>query len=312
MATPSELALPPIFTKPPSASIFEVLHALRSPLASFDAPSDNTKAPEATVWITSIVSSPLTWVSEQEREDLWELAALRLSERAGRVGRGDITRTFRVTDRIEVVIHEPALTNDTLGWKTWGAALCLSRHITTIMPKSVYSSARVLELGAGTGLVGISTAAIGGFDVTLTDLDDVLSNLQFNIHQNIDLIHTACGRAVAIALDWRTRASGQETLQPTYDVILGADLLYASEHPILVANMVEIYLCKRSAHARFFLELPMRQGYQKEIQQLETELQDRGLCLAQPLVEELGYDDWGESVAFKLYVWKWGGQDCVR
>lgn len=38
-------------------------------------------------YLTAIVGSSLSWIEEQFREDIWELASKRLSERAGRNGK---------------------------------------------------------------------------------------------------------------------------------------------------------------------------------------------------------------------------------
>jgi hypothetical protein len=61
----------------------------------------------------------------------------------------------------------------------------------------------VLELGSGTGLVGMAAAAVWGLDVTLTDLEDVEDNLRFNIQKNFDkVVEVRGGHVSAEVLDW--------------------------------------------------------------------------------------------------------------
>ncbi|KAL1144049.1 hypothetical protein V6Z11_A11G203800 [Gossypium hirsutum] len=47
---------------------------------------------------------------------------------------------------------------------------------------------KILELGSGTGLVGISAAVMFGANVTVTDLPQVVPNLQFNVEANADVV----------------------------------------------------------------------------------------------------------------------------
>lgn len=98
-----------------------------------------------------------------------------------------------------VKIHDQAVTQDSLGSRTWGAApLLASRLLQEHLPHMVqaHKQLRVLELGAGTGLVGLATSRYlndrrdstetFAADVTLTDFnDDVLINLQGNVFLNV-------------------------------------------------------------------------------------------------------------------------------
>jgi hypothetical protein len=69
--------------------------------------------------------------------------------------------------------------------------------------KKMLTSYAVLELGSGTGLVGIAAAAVWGLDVTLTDLEDVKDNLGFNIQENSDkVVEVRGGHVTAEVLNW--------------------------------------------------------------------------------------------------------------
>jgi hypothetical protein len=69
--------------------------------------------------------------------------------------------------------------------------------------KKMLTSYAVLELGSGTGLVGIAAAAVWGLDVTLTDLEDVKDNLRFNTQENSDkVVEVRGGHVTAEILDW--------------------------------------------------------------------------------------------------------------
>ena len=57
----------------------------------------------------------------------------------------------------------------------------------------------ISELGCGTGVVGLSAAALGG-EVILTDLPVYIPAVQENIQANT---HRHTGRVTAAALDWK-------------------------------------------------------------------------------------------------------------
>jgi predicted nicotinamide N-methyase len=61
---------------------------------------------------------------------------------------------------------------------------------------------KVLELGSGTGLVGLAAAAIWQCMACLTDLPDIVENLDYNIDCNCITISEHGGAATAKILDW--------------------------------------------------------------------------------------------------------------
>lgn len=71
--------------------------------------------------------------------------------------------------------------------------------------------ARLLELGAGTGIAGITAAACGAHAV-LTDLPQVQPLLQANIAGNKPLLDAAGGSATAAVLDWAEAHQHEELL----------------------------------------------------------------------------------------------------
>lgn len=82
----------------------------------------------------------------------------------------------------------------------------------------------VIELGAGTGLVGIVAAHLGA-DVTVTDREVALQFLESNVQDNIS--DDLRGRVRVKELTWGVNLSKFEPA--SYDVILGADVVYLEE-----------------------------------------------------------------------------------
>ncbi len=87
---------------------------------------------------------------------------------------------------------------------------------------------RVLELGSGTGIVGITLACLGA-DVTLTDIAAIMLHTKNNIQCNQQLIQSGQGKAAEAALDWNSPSSSQSLLAKQYDLLVGADLIYAAK-----------------------------------------------------------------------------------
>ena len=168
------------------------------------------------------------------------------------------------------------------------------------------SSPRLLELGAGTGLVGIAGAAVFPADVDLTDLPDICENLAYNALRNQELITSHGGSLRTLPLDWSDLPSSTFVQGKQYDLILAADPMYSPEHPIMLANTIALYLIPKSS-SRVVVELPLREAYQPEINQFRDIMNHKGLTLVAE-GEEVGYDDWGngaQEVRCWWGVWSW-------
>ncbi|KAG9625315.1 VPS28-domain-containing protein, partial [Aureobasidium melanogenum] len=229
------LDLPQIYTKPSSQQLLDALSLLSLEPQSWDKPAAQTKPKVRSnglpQYLTRIVSSPLDWIEDDlEKEKIWDSASLRLSERSGRTGMGAISRSFSIPlaaepinssstmkpvitssheqdTTIQVSIHEPALTEDNLGLKTWASSFVFARNWHTLRDRIPLifdkdENVTILELGAGTGLVGIAAAAVLGANVLLTDLPEIVPNLERNITSNEDIINSRNGSARAAMLDW--------------------------------------------------------------------------------------------------------------
>jgi Lysine methyltransferase len=136
----------------------------------------------------------------------------------------EMTRTWLVNScmggpLLSFSIREPPLTGDNLGLKTWGTAFTMAKKLEdlgTMYFSQLFNeqalSKRVLELGSGTGLVGIAAAAIWGVPVLLTDLPEIEANLCYNALQNAQVVEAQGGHIDSMVLDWKTPSglAGQE------------------------------------------------------------------------------------------------------
>lgn len=154
---------------------------------------------------------------------------------------------------------------------------------------------RILELGAGTGLVGIAAAAHFSVHVHLTDLPAILPNLQANTSKNAGLLLGDSGGELSSGvLDWSDLPleDGQNSLERT-EIILAADPLYSPLHPGWLVTAIERFL-QKDKMARVVVELPLRDAYIPEVENFKKGMKARGLNLLMD-GEEVGYDDWGGS-----------------
>lgn len=183
---------------------------------------------------------------------------------------------------------------------------------------------KILELGAGTGLVGLAASAL--FSTTyvhLTDLPSIMPNLQYNIHENRDLAFRSNSQVTAGVLDWShyrlpiecTAGRNQtEEGNEKFDIILAADSLYAPEHPAWLVATICAYLRRDvQRKPRVIAELPLRGLNPPEHDEFRSCMHDGGFSLLEEGTEP-GYDDWAESntaggrrkeVRCWWSVWRW-------
>ena len=110
-------------------------------------------------------------------------------------------------------------------------------------------SPRILELGSGTGVLGLALSAMGA-NVLLTDRPkplSLLTILRSNATRNAEAISTACGSATVSPLEWGNSRQLEATLAwgndggsegldsgclgSGFDLVVGADLFYSSSSP---------------------------------------------------------------------------------
>ena len=320
----SVLDLPQLYQKPSTETLLAVLNDLTLAQPSWDAiePSQKRQISEDGVpaYLTRIVSSPLAWIQDEKvREKIWEAASERLSERSGRTGRGDLTRTFNIPfdhvgkDVLTITLHEPALQADNLGLKTWASSYLLAKRLkelrTSLPPLDRSPHAPIIELGSGTGLVGLAAAAIFECKVLLTDLPEIVPNLKRNAASNADAISVHNGSVDVFVLDWNTPRKDTLLSAPHgCPLILVADPIYSTDHPRLLVRAID-HLLGRTENARVVIELPLREAYAAERQDLRDRMNDTGLEAVEE-GEESGFDDWShgsERAEVRCWwsVWAW-------
>ncbi|CEL57857.1 putative protein YNL024C OS=Saccharomyces cerevisiae (strain ATCC 204508 / S288c) GN=YNL024C PE=1 SV=1 [Rhizoctonia solani AG-1 IB] len=164
------------------------------------------------------------------------------------------------------------------GGITWPAGEVLSRYIAR---RGSLEGQRAIELGSGTGLVGLVAGLLGAEEVIITDQEQLINIMEENIELN-DLR----GRVRASVLDWGQPLS--VNFPPAVSIILAADCVYAEPaFPLLVTTLVdlnnaypnaEILFCykkRRKADKRFFGMLKKQFTWEEVMDDPEREIYSR-------------------------------------
>lgn len=214
---------------------------------------------------------------------------------------------------LELTLRDGTQLEASTGHRTWGAATLFARLLATrpgdFFPRSSSSSndkldsapLRILEVGSGTGLVGMTAAkvleALGRRgEATLSDGGDepdaVLANLRYNVATNFPPPSAPTSMRVDVgvrALDWRdcvvrvapnggrlSSSREETTIDRTtrYHIIFGSDLAYERGqatllHAAVVAHL-EFPTRDQSDVPTFHLMLPLRPTHRTEMEEVES------------------------------------------
>ncbi|KAI9146971.1 Protein-lysine N-methyltransferase rrg1 [Paramyrothecium foliicola] len=231
---------------------------------------------------------------------------------------------IRTDDENEVIIKiaEAACQAEGLHLATWSSALVLSNILhklnidTTQLKTRHHNEYPIIELGAGTGLTGLSSAILWGANSMLTDLPGIVPGLQLNIDMNADIIKANRANVSCGILDWNS----PETLHlhnvdgPTtpisveaangFPLILAADTMYTEYHPKLLSQAIAKCL-RKSPSARAVVCYAMRVAYLDYIREFWETMEELGLVAEQEGRQEMYLSDWDDEKLHEWSIWKW-------
>lgn len=231
-------------------------------------------------------------------------------------------------NEIRVSISEtPGLKAENLGFDTWGSSFVLANLLWRWKRDALAANAgskkdgdgidqeksiAVLELGAGTSLVGISAAAVWGLEVIVTDLEPLMRGLAQNINVNQRLLEERRTRVRCGTLDWSQPS--QLHIYPTGEtiststtranIILAADTVYAEDHPELLSRTVEMCLA-RTREARVVLCYVLRYSYIEMVRGLWEGFEALGLECVEEGRRDADPERWDDVEPFEWCVWRW-------
>jgi protein-lysine N-methyltransferase EEF2KMT len=222
-------------------------------------------------WLIGFAARSDIWISsapEPETEaciSAVDEAAALLALFTGSEPEQAITRNFSFPTQdgppVDVELNDaPLLTKDhtSVGLQSWASSILLAERLCADPGKFNLEVAkcgeglRVLELGAGTGLLSITAARILAREqiigttppplIVATDFHpDVLANLRRNVDTNDDT-----QGIVVRELDWSRPNLGNVPFDRAFDVIVAADVVYEPPHASWIANCVVELLARPS------------------------------------------------------------------
>lgn len=229
--------------------------------------TDELERAFAIKWLIGFTARSDVWISsapESETESYTcavdEVVSL-LALFTGSESEQEITRKFSFQapggQLLEVELNDaPLLSEDhtSVGLQSWASSillaerLCASPENYNLDPSTRGGGLRVLELGAGTGLLSITAARVLArgqvrspppFIVATDFHPDVLANLQRNVDSNDDT------QGILVReLDWSQPNSSSAPFDQPFDVILAADVVYEPSHASWIANCVSKLLAR--------------------------------------------------------------------
>lgn len=105
----------------------------------------------------------------------------------------------------------------------WESAICLAEYCYDHMFDQ-FKNKRIVEIGSGTGIVGLQLCALGG-NVTLTDREEYLGLLEYNIKKNQEYFS---GKAQATTLFWGDDFDEKDDCFRNLDFVIVANCVYHS------------------------------------------------------------------------------------
>ncbi|KAJ3854232.1 hypothetical protein EV368DRAFT_37229 [Lentinula lateritia] len=274
-------------------------------------------------WLSALTRLDSDCADSPDLADIQNEAAALLAICAGTASAGTVRRQFEFdSGRIQITLSDvPLSTNATngdyfgsVGAQTWGGACVLAEEIAdntvVFFPNSAdvedvsERTFRVLELGAGTGLVSLvaGKAAMSKIpqcrmDIIATDYyPSVLANLKANIEANFPVPSSSLTISSQF-LDWSSFSSPSDTTSGAdtsstvglFDVIFGADIIYEPLHASWIRKVVQNTLRKPSSEKDypdrnktnrqggvFHLVIPLRPTFVAESNTIEQEFRFGG------------------------------------
>merc|ERR1711963_1750 len=112
----------------------------------------------------------------------------------------------------------------------WPSAQGLCEYFTK--HRDLIKGKRIIELGSGTGLCGITLAHLGAEKVVLTDFDEKSTKL---LQANTELNHLE-DKCSVLQLTWGSQLEQFEG--NTFDIVVGSDVVYEPEcvNPLLTSG----------------------------------------------------------------------------
>lgn len=310
--------------------VWEGEHALQDD----DTDDDAFEAQYVRQWLNMVVQCACR---RDDAAHLVDKAASVLVHLAGQAACGERLCTYyffltphapRSTDEAaaSVCIKDGALTNDALGMRTWGAAPYLTRRLIAQYAQAPCETwpKQILELGAGTGLVGLGlvqwlTAQGAQVEATLTDHHaTVLANLcdnarmsDFSSHMHVHRLdwqkvydqneqnsYGTLAQTLPHNNDANSAQYGDVPVDAKHDLVVAADCIYDPQH----AKWIHAVACRHLArpshthpHPQLHLLMPVRATHNAELESVSATFSENSALRIIHTHNMHGYENFGPA-----------------
>lgn len=301
-------------------------HSIASVLTIRQIPTSHSQA--LTTYLTRIISYPFPTYSEEQLDDIYNLASKVMTSFSAPALKGDTNRKMVIGD-IVINLHEPGMTGDKIGNITWGASGELAKRIMNDFNSNNLNwlgekENVIVEMGAGTGLITILLAELG-YRVISTDLPNIINNLKRNVELNglkygisipkeysmddlLQVSNAMKDNILVTPLDWtnpvpfiKNTDSLRYSTNGKFKTLVFADPVYAPDHPGWVKRAVECILATKEDNPKIIFMLGMRDRFEDVREDLWSKMRELGL---KEKIDEViyGVDDYGDlSYQFKIF-----------
>jgi predicted nicotinamide N-methyase/RimJ/RimL family protein N-acetyltransferase len=203
-------------------------------------------------------------------------------------------------------INSPVGNNDSddTGNITWDGAIAMAKWLER--HPNVCKNKRVLELGAGTGFVGLSTLPCGSSFVYLTDLEYCLPLAQSNVEKNVEMKSISSEFVEVRLLDWFDTEFTSWSLEElkSIDVLVAADVIWQRRLVKPLAETIVRLLKLIGQKGVAYVLYTSRYGEEFDEYVLETFQSAHLLVEAQPHEEMDEVYRYDEAVVWKMTLQK--------
>lgn len=157
---------------------------------------------------------------------------------------------FEFRGDIEISLVEDFENDSANGTRLWEAGMLLSRFVEVNMGVDKLKGRKVLELGAGTGLLGLYLSRLRA-DVLMVDYNElVLRLLKENVKENKS-------KAKVEKFDWSDGEAVQRLCEQQFDYIMGADCVFSLEATRSLVRCLET-LCTANSGTIVYMSIETR------------------------------------------------------
>ena len=155
----------------------------------------------------------------------------------------------------------------------WESAICLAEYCYDHLFNQ-FQHKRIVEIGSGTGIVGLQLCALGGH-VTLTDREEYLELINYNIKKNLPML---TGTAQAKTLFWGDDLEGDKDFQ-NIDYVIVANCVY---HSIELDQLVKTIcnLCPENSSTYLLCCYEIRnEGIRRLVDEFHQQLMEKNFII---------------------------------